>query len=467
MAPNVYISVTKKHPMKTRILPFLLVTACPAIAQQNALDFDNNGDQVIVDNASSLIAGEAAISLSCWVYPKNTAPNFPDFDGIAGFRNELDCDFYLLHLAPNTIEARMRNSAGIEFTVTGGPFTLNTWQLLVLTYDGSVLKLYANGTLSGSIAASGTLESTITPLLIGDLVYDLNQFWMNGRVDEIGLWKRALTEAEIACLRNAPPASNDPDLMLYFNCDQGTAGGSNSGITELIDATGHINGGISGFTMNGATSNFVQGATFGTATAASICPGGTYVFNGQTLSAPGVYQATFPDPNGCDSVVTLTLSQIPVNVNVLQSGATLTSLNGTASWQWLDCGNNFQPIPGATFQSFTPTQNGSYAVRVTANACTDTSACFNVTSIGINEVSDGVNVRLLRNIVQDELVLLAARAEGVLNLRVVDLLGSVKLDQRVTVAREMRIPVQNLASGRYLLQLISERGSRTVSFIKE
>src|SRR5262249_6820504 len=43
-------------------------------------------------------------------------------------------------------------------------------------------------------------------------------------------------------------------------------------------------------------------------TTAQICPGGSYPFGGQTLTAAGTYTDTFSAANGCDSVVTLTLS---------------------------------------------------------------------------------------------------------------------------------------------------------------
>ena len=42
-------------------------------------------------------------------------------------------------------------------------------------------------------------------------------------------------------------------------------------------------------------------------TAASICPGGNYVFNGRTYTTAGTYTATLPAASGCDSVATLVL----------------------------------------------------------------------------------------------------------------------------------------------------------------
>lgn len=46
-------------------------------------------------------------------------------------------------------------------------------------------------------------------------------------------------------------------------------------------------------------------------TAVSICAGATYDFDGQTLTNPGQYTATFQNQAGCDSVVTLNLTVLP------------------------------------------------------------------------------------------------------------------------------------------------------------
>src|SRR5690606_18741890 len=42
---------------------------------------------------------------------------------------------------------------------------------------------------------------------------------------------------------------------------------------------------------------------------ATFCPGGSYDFNGTTLTAAGVYTDTLTTVNGCDSIITLTLTE--------------------------------------------------------------------------------------------------------------------------------------------------------------
>jgi len=72
---------------------------------------------------------------------------------------------------------------------------LNTWTHLASTYDGATLRLYVNGVLAGSKAVAGSLAATTNPLRIGG-----NSIWrefFNGQIDEVRLYKRALSAGEI------------------------------------------------------------------------------------------------------------------------------------------------------------------------------------------------------------------------------------------------------------------------------
>lgn len=91
----------------------ILLTAVLSQAQnQNAMAFDGIDDYVSVTGASSYVVGATGMSLTCWVYTQNTAPAYPNFDGFAGFRNDVDADFYLVQVGANAIEARFRNDVG-------------------------------------------------------------------------------------------------------------------------------------------------------------------------------------------------------------------------------------------------------------------------------------------------------------------------------------------------------------------
>jgi hypothetical protein len=95
---------------------------------------------------------------------------------------------------------------------------------------------------------------------------------------------------------------------------------------------------------------------------------------------------------GCDSVINLDLTVNTVNNSITNTTPTLTADATGATYQWLDCDNNYAPILGETNQSFTATANGSYAVEVTQNGCVDTSTCEQVNNVGINEINSSITL---------------------------------------------------------------------------
>jgi hypothetical protein len=86
---------------------------------------------------------------------------------------------------------------------------------------------------------------------------------------------------------------------------------------------------------------------------------------------------------GCDSTIYLNLTINSADTSVIRNGGSLVAQAGNATFQWLDCNAGFSSISGETAATFTPTSNGNYAVQVFQNGCTDTSACFLVTDVGV------------------------------------------------------------------------------------
>jgi len=88
---------------------------------------------------------------------------------------------------------------------------------------------------------------------------------------------------------------------------------------------------------------------------------------------------------GCDSVVTLDLTINEVNITTTAVGGVLSSNATGATYQWLDCNDAYSEIAGATNQTYTPIDDGDYAVKVTIGSCSDTSACIAVDGVGLTD----------------------------------------------------------------------------------
>lgn len=494
----------------------VLFTTASNAQVQNALSFDGTNDYVNAPSASSLISGSAGLSMSFWMYP-TVAVTSATYGGVAGFRNNSNADFYVLQYSGTTVEARFRNSAGVNFDIIGTGLQLNTWQHFTLTYDGSMLRLYRNGVLNGSVSANGSIASTSEDFYIGHLLFNTTVFSFNGKVDEVSLWNRALTASEIGCIYNSYADVTDAALKLYYKCNQGVAGGTNTSILSLTDETGTIDGTLNGFALTGTTSNFITGNSSATTFNATFCPGSSYTFNGQTYTQPGVYtdtltsvagcdsivqlnlsyvtnsvhnvsaticpgttytlgsqvldsagvyDETFTTPSGCDSLVHLTLSVAYVNTGVSKNGTTLVANQTFVVYQWVNCGNNYAIIPNATNISYnTQGINGSYAVIITMNGCSDTSNCIAITT-GIDENEFASQLNIFPNPVEDLLNINLNNHYKNISLMITDVTGKVMLDNNYTDLKSIKADVSKWAAGSYMMKITADNKTAMLKLLK-
>lgn len=201
---------------------------------QNSFNFDGTDDYATSANGSSVIANAAGISLSFWVFPTQSSPGYPDFGGMAGFRNESDCDFHILQLGSNNVEARIRTNTGTPYTITyNGGMNLNSWNHFVLTFNGSTLTLYHDGSQVSSASASRTITNSNVAFSVGYIPWTSTNFYFQGSVDDVGLWDKALTANDVNSLYSSCGMDpNDVNLKIMYNFNQGSAGGNNSEIVS-------------------------------------------------------------------------------------------------------------------------------------------------------------------------------------------------------------------------------------------
>jgi hypothetical protein len=167
---------------------------------------------------------------------------------------------------------------------------------------------------------------------------------------------------------------------------------------------------------------------------ATACNRYTWPFNGQTYTMSGTYNDTINGSNGCDSSMTLNLTINTVDATVTLNNFILTAqATGTnVTYQWGDCNNGFQAIAGETNQTFAPVANGDYAVVVSDNGCTDTSACISVQGIGLDGLQTISGIELYPNpTLSGDFHLDLGRTYGKVEILVKDMSG--KIIQRHTL----------------------------------
>ena len=90
-------------------------------------------------------------------------------------------------------------SNGFNFT---GTFSAGEWAHIIATYDGVTIKLYKDGNLLSSAVKDNTLSTSTTQFVIGARD-DSYMDYFNGLIDDVRIYNRALSAAEILSLYNA------------------------------------------------------------------------------------------------------------------------------------------------------------------------------------------------------------------------------------------------------------------------
>ncbi len=116
-------------------------------------------------------------------------------------------------------------------------------------------------------------------------------------------------------------------------------------------------------------------------------------------------------------------SRIPIDTTVSVSGGTLTANQTGAVYRWCDCNNLYNPIGGATGRSFTPDSAGNYAVQITLNGFTVTSACYRSDITGIRPAPVKPGIQVYPNPTHGSFVLKTGRKDGLFRLNIWDMQG--------------------------------------------
>lgn len=175
---------------------------------------------------------------------------------------------------------------------------------------------------------------------------------------------------------------------------------------------------------------------------------------------------TLTSAAGCDSVITLDLTINSVDASVSMNEPTITANTAGATYQWLDCDNNYAPIAGETNQSFTASSNGSYAVEVTQNGCADTSECKSITTIVVDENSFANELQLYPNPSTGQLSIDFTKSYPVIHISVKNMLGQTTLTNKFHNTDFIELNIED-NPGVYFISVKTEDKRALLKIIKE
>jgi subtilisin-like proprotein convertase family protein len=169
-----------------------------------ALSFNGSTARVNINDSPSLRL-TTGMTLEAWVNPSTVSSAWRDviYKG--------DDNYYLM----GTTTSSSRPALGAIFGASTygevygtGALTANVWTHLAGTYDGTTERLYLNGVQVASRAQTGNILTSANPLTIGgDSFYGQ---YFSGMIDEVRIYNRALSAAEIQTDMNTPVGGTPP-----------------------------------------------------------------------------------------------------------------------------------------------------------------------------------------------------------------------------------------------------------------
>jgi hypothetical protein len=207
----------------------------------SALQFNGGNAKVSIPDAASLRL-TTGMTLEAWVNPSAVTSLWRDVI----YKGN---DNYYLMATTNLdgLPAGGGTFAGTTISLLGTSLLpLNTWTHLAATYDGTMLRLYVNGTPVASVPRTDAMTTSTNPLEIGgDFIY--GQFFQ-GMIDEVRVYNIALApsqiQADVLTPVGAPVSTvtfSRPDIDFGSLATGSTTGVQNVTVTNIGTASVVIN----------------------------------------------------------------------------------------------------------------------------------------------------------------------------------------------------------------------------------
>ncbi|MEZ4721747.1 MAG: SBBP repeat-containing protein [Flavobacteriales bacterium] len=188
--------------------------------------------------------------------------------------------------------------------------------------------------------------------------------------------------------------------------------------------------------------------------------GATYTASNNTATH------TLVNASGCDSVVTLNLTINSVsNISTVIVADSIIANNSNATYRWLRCDSAYTIMSNDTNQWLIPDSNGFYAVELTENGCVDTSVCIEITTVGIEDIDNGLRVNIYPNPTTGGILVSFDRELYNAELQLTNIIGEAVLHKHYDSITSTSLTLAG-SSGIYFLIIKSPEGQSTFKLIK-
>lgn len=283
--------------------------------ESNQAYYFNGSAQIDCGNNSSLNFNDC--SFSVWI---NTGSLNNTYQTIIA---KYDVNFlgsYALAINTNRINIWFTPTSGGDFNINSNTIlSTNQWYHIVATHSATQgTRIYINGNLDISNSQSfNVLQAPNDRFRIGSQGDFFPVRMLNGKIDDVAVWNRAITQAEVLALYTGISACNGSNLQVSVQPTSSSCGLPNGTITSI---------------QSGGTTPYVYQWN-----------NGTTVPDQQNLNS-GIYTITVNDSNGCSATGNGTISGSICPKVTSQTISNITQNTATVTWPSLSCASKYRII---------------------------------------------------------------------------------------------------------------------------
>ena len=184
-------------------------------ADQHAITFDGTDDKLEISDAD-VFDDLSEMTVEAWVYFSSSGRQ-----GIMEKHDSPDSGWWIDF---NTdITALMATGDGDRAVSTSAEPELNRWHHVAVTYDGTDVTVFLNGSISGQSdygTTGGAITNNTRSINIGDLNWTGAP--LGGKVDELRIWSTARSQQQIQNKMFQALGGDETNLIGYWPLDEGT-----------------------------------------------------------------------------------------------------------------------------------------------------------------------------------------------------------------------------------------------------
>lgn len=218
-----------------------VLAICPT---GTALDFDGVNDYVRIPDSDSISVGNQDYTISAWINPRSLTGSDGAGTIVSKVKDGADKEYRFV-LIDGDLHFDVENNSNNQFAQTNTALVeADDWQHVAVTFNSATTTptFYYNGSVQTSTSSIDTLPDELNDDLYigttGGAYYNhINKF--DGQIDDIRIYNRVLSEEEIGEIMFSKPVSSEPNLVAYWDFDDGSG-------QIATDVSGHGNDGTLG-----------------------------------------------------------------------------------------------------------------------------------------------------------------------------------------------------------------------------